>query len=131
MADAVTIATSGLRAQKQKVGVAAHNIANVSTAGAVPTAQGVSTVYRPLQAQFHSLPNGGVGVNITEKNDAYHLSYNPSAAYADAQGLIAVPNVDLAQEIVDAMMAKNAFKANALTIKVGDEMERKLLDTLL
>lgn len=67
MTDAITIATSGLRAQKQKMGVAAHNIANVLTAGPVPTAEGVSTVYRPLQAQFHSLPQGGVEVNITEK----------------------------------------------------------------
>ena len=44
---------------------------------------------------------------------AYSAGYDPSAPLANAQGLVAVPNVDLATAVVDQIMALQSYKANA------------------
>lgn len=137
MTDAVSIALSGLTAQKQRLAVSASNIANVSTAGSVPSADPsapASTVYRPLQANLTSVniqgEGAGVKAEISEKQNPYSVIYDPTNFYANNEGLIAVPNVDLAEEIVKTMETKNAFKATLSVIKTEDEMMGDLLDIL-
>ena len=131
MVDAISIALSGLNAQKQKLAATANNIANVSTSGAVPTATNNSTVYKPLQTTFTSLDQGqGVTANITPDEKGYTVTFDPSSPFANDQGQIAVPNVDLAQEAVNAIEAKLAYKANISVIKTQEDMNKELLDTL-
>lgn len=45
-----------------------------------------------------------------------------------APGALETSNVDLAQEAVDQILAKNAFRANANVIRTADEMTGALLD---
>jgi len=132
MTDVVSIALSGLNAQQKRLAATASNIANVSTSGRVPTAgpsAPASTVYRPLMANLTSLGTGGVWADITVDPQGYSLSYDPSSPYANSEGMIAVPNVDLTQEIVKTMEIENAFKANLAVLKTQDEMLGELLDT--
>lgn len=132
MTDVVSIALSGLNAQQKRLAATASNIANVSTSGSVPTAgpsAPASTVYRPLTANLTSLGTGGVRADITADPQGYSLSYDPSSPYANSEGMIAVPNVDLTQEIVRTMEIESAFKANLAVLKTQDEMLGELLDT--
>lgn len=136
MVDAVSIALSGLNVQKQRLGVSANNIANMSTGGAVPENGQVSTVYRPLEvtAQSVTFENGegaGVQASVSEKNNSYSVVYDPNSAYANAEGLVAAPNVDLAEEAVNLLMTKTAYKANIAVMKTADEMTQSLLDELV
>lgn len=138
MADALSIALSGLTAQKQRLAATASNIANASTAGAVPSADPsapVSTVYKPLNVTFSSLSDdsgqgAGVRANVTPDPEGYTVTYSPNSAFADAGGLIAVPNVDLATEAVHLIETRLAYKANISVIKTQDEMMKDLLDVL-
>jgi len=43
---------------------------------------------------------------------------------------VGAPVSDSARDIVEVISAKEAFQANARIIKVGDEMQEKLLDLL-
>lgn len=140
MVDAISIALSGLRAQSQRLGVAATNIANVSTSGPVPEdgvtpPPGAPKVYIPLEVQQSSLVAGeegaGTTTSVSERDPGYTVIYDPNSVFANDEGLIAVPEVDLASEIVDMLLAKNIFKANLATIWTAEEMQDEALDLIV
>lgn len=134
MIDAISIALTGLTAQKQRLSAAANNIANVSTTGAVPAAGAASTVYQPLTVNLTSLQSGesgaGVRAEVTADADGYTVIYDPSSHYANESGMIAAPNVDLNQEIVSLTEIKMAYKADLSVIRVADEMNQSLMDII-
>ena len=68
--------------------------------------------------------------DVTEIENGYSLSYDPDALGANSEGLVAVPNVDLAQEAVNLIETKALFKANAAVIRTQEEMLGSLLDTV-
>lgn len=134
MVDAISIALTGLTAQKQRLSASASNIANVLTSGPVPEAGGSSTVYRPLRTQLSSLQSDGQGVGVraevTPDENGYTVVFDPASVHADSAGNIAVPNIDLNTEIVNIMETKMAFKVDLSVIKVAKEMDQALLDIL-
>jgi len=144
MTDAVSIALSGLKAQQTRLAAGASNIVNASTTGTVPAASpsapastasgGASvptafSVYRPLNVNLTSLATGGVRADVTADPKGFSLVYDPSSPYANTEGMIAAPNVDLTREIVSLLEIKNSFKANIAVLKTQDEMLGALLDT--
>lgn len=133
MTDALSIALSGLRAQTTRLAATASNIANASTSGTVPNADPsapASTLYTPVTVDLSSQAGGGVSAQVRPDPDAYSVIYDPSSGYANADGLVAVPNVDLAQEAVNLLETKALYKANLSVIKTQDEMLGDLLDTI-
>ena len=59
---------------------------------------------------------------------SYVPSYDPSAPYANSSGLVATPNVELANEAVQQMVARYAFVANANVVRTAAQMLKTLLD---
>ncbi len=53
--------------------------------------------------------------------------YDPNAPYADKNGMVAGPNVDLANEILQQIIASYLFAANAKVMQVGSQMVGTLL----
>lgn len=134
MADVLSIALSGLNAQKQRLEATASNVANATTTGTVPGADSAapaSTVYRPLNVSLTSLAGGGVAATTTADENGYSIVYDPSSPHANGQGEIAAPNVDFIREMVSLLETKTAFKANLAVIRTQDEMTGELLDTLV
>lgn len=131
MTDTLSIALSGLMAQDQRLSATASNIANAETTGALPTPQNpATTVYKPLNVSYTTLPNGGVEAHVTPDQNGYTAAYDPTSAYANAQGLVAAPNVDLGQEIVNLLVTKTLYKANIDVIKTESKMLGDLVDTV-
>jgi flagellar basal-body rod protein FlgC len=135
MVNALSIAISGLLAQGQRMAVSANNIANASTTGSLPTAETpTSTVYKPLDVSYAALTiNGtgsGVAATVTENLQGYSPVYDPTNIYANKDGVIAAPNVDLIQENINILESKTVFKANLSVIKAQDQMLGDLLDTI-
>ncbi len=135
MMDAISIAMTGLTAQKQKLAVTANNIANATTGGRVPDTANpsapASTVYQPLEAHFSPMgENGGVLVDIRQKEPGYTAYFDPTNINVNEMGLVAAPNVDYAEEFVNLLEIKTAFKANLAVIKTQEEMLGEMLDTL-
>jgi flagellar basal-body rod protein FlgC len=131
MSDVLSIALSGLVAQQTRVSVAASNIANVTTTGRVPTpADSATTVYRPQDVSLTALLGGGVQAGVAESQNGLSLSYDPSSIYANNEGYIATPNVDLTRELVNVLESKTLFRANISVIKTQEKMNEDLLNII-
>lgn len=134
MVDAVSIALTGLTAQKQRLAASANNIANVLTSGEVPAPGVTSNVYKPLRTQLTSLQADGAGIGVradtVADENGYTVIFDPTSAYANGQGNIAVPNVDLNTEFVNITETKAAYKADISVLKIAKEMDEALLDIL-
>jgi len=135
MADTLSIILSGLMAQGQRFAVSANNIANTATVGALPTAASpASTIYKPLSVSYTALTaggyGGGVSATVLEDQNGYSPVFDPSSVYANNQGLIAAPNVDLARESVNIIETKLLFKANLMALKTQNDMLGELLNTV-
>ena len=139
----LSIATSGLSAASLRVSVAASNIANVNTTGPLPVSGGSSTsagagiaptfpaAYVPLRvdqvSQSSGSTPGGTVATVSAVSPSYTAQSDPSASFANQDGLVAAPNVDIASEFVELATAKYSFIANAKVIQAYAET----MDTLL
>ena len=122
---------SGLMAARQRLGVAASNVANAGSDGALPGSgapPGSPQPYAPLRVDQRSLLSGGTQAVVSQVDPASVTGYDPDAPYANAEGEVAVPNVDLASEAIGAMTARRAYEANAKMIAVADDIDRMAID---
>ncbi|WP_128924796.1 flagellar basal body rod protein FlgC [Bradyrhizobium guangxiense] len=143
-----SIATSGLSAASLRANVAASNIANVRTTGPLPASgasSGTSAVtgsssiaptfpaaYVPLRVdqvdQSSGSAPGGTTATVSTVSPSYTAQSDPSAPFANQDGLVAAPNVDIAGEFVQLAAAKYSFIANAKVIQAYAETTESLLD---
>jgi flagellar basal-body rod protein FlgC len=131
-----------------RLNVAASNIANVLTTGPLPATGGpgasgggavsssnnsnLPAVYVPLQVNqvdrsSGSTP-GGTVATVSAVSPGFVPQYDPSAPYANQDGLVAAPNVDLASEFVQLLTAKYAFAANAKVVQTYHDTTKSLFD---
>jgi len=104
---ALSAGASGLNANQQALGVAAHNVANAGTQG-----------YQPQQAQFHEASPGGTGVTLSAQG----------RGLAASEGAAAGSGTDLATEITNSLVYKAGFQLNAKVIQAADERIGTLID---
>ncbi|SON54600.1 putative proximal rod protein [Hartmannibacter diazotrophicus] len=129
MLSAIRSSLSGMMAASKRLEVSAANVANVRTTGKVPDATGASNAYAPAVVS-QTATASGVATQVTTKPQPYRLAYDPDSPNANADGLVAEPNVDLTSEVVNQISAKFAYEASVKTLKVADEMTQKTLDIL-
>ena len=139
----LSIATSGLSAAGLRLNVAASNIANVLTTGPLPTGgsqasdggagsssnnSNLPAVYVPLQVNQADQPGGGTIATVSAVSPGFVPQSDPGAPFANQDGLVAAPNVDLASEFVQLLTAKYAFAANAKVVQTYYDTTKSLLD---
>lgn len=122
--NAMSIARSGLDASMLRLTASASNIANAQSYGAVPGGGG-QAAYQPVRAELSPGAGGGVQGRLVPVDPAYRLTYDPASVHANAQGMIAAPNVDMTGELVEQLSAKLAFEANLKVVSTMSEMERR------
>ena len=135
MSDIFSIALSGMRDSVLRISNAVTNIVNASSTSRVPsTTSEQTTNFQPQDVVTLSQEGGdqalGVRSVLTPRDPAYRIVAGGSSTFANEQGLIAAPNVDLASEIVATKLAELTYSANAAVIKAAKENDEKLLDTL-
>lgn len=133
-----SIALSGLLAQAQRIAGSASNVANARTTGARPDPAGVipenqPAPYRPVDTVQQSVVGAdgqGLGTSTTyqPRRPATVAEYSPDSAFADKNGLVDAPNVDLASEAIDQTIALRAYQANLKAFETADEMTREALN---
>jgi flagellar basal-body rod protein FlgC len=133
---AVVAAGSALSAERVRLEAAVSNLANAeSTRG--PDGQPyrrrdvvLSTAdVNSFDATLGRASNA-VGVKVVavvEDQSAFRRRYEPSHPDADAEGFVALPNVDAADEMVDMLSAARAYQANLTAIGlIRDLLQRSL-----
>lgn len=129
MIGTINIALSGLEAATKRVSASASNIANLQTTGSVE--EDGQAPYDPLTTQQTSLnidgTGAGVRTDIVSANRPFVPTYSPDSPFANSEGLIGVPNINLAEEAVNLLLAEVSYKANIATLKTADELSDDLL----
>lgn len=124
--------------------VAASNIANANTTGPLPGSgasagagsSGIAptfpAAYVPLRvdqvAQSSGSTPGGTVATVSMVSPSFTAQSDPGAPFANQDGLVAAPNVDLVGEFVELETAKYSFIANAKVIQAYAETTDTLLD---
>ena len=129
MIQGISISLSGLMAQSKRLAVSADDVANMRSRGVDPEGPTEQPgAYRPKQVQELSLGAGGVRGEVRPVTPPSVQTYEPSSPDADAEGLVYRPNVNLAEELVNQILAQRAYEANAAAIRTQDEVTDSLLD---
>ncbi len=136
LSDAITASATALDAQRARIEVAVSNIANAeSTRG--PDGQpyrrrDVVLRAEPIEPFSDSLGRAeaiGVTVNeIVEDQSPFRRRYEPAHPDADAEGFVAMPNVDVPEEMVDMLGAARAYQANLTAINLIRDTIQKALE---
>lgn len=124
MVNPISASVSGLYAQTQKFANTAQNIVNADTQSRVGGANG----YQPVDTVTLST-SGGVRATTQAREPAQITTYAPDSPYANAKGEVAVPNVNVTEELLAGKQAEQAYKAAAATLRVASEMEETLLNS--
>lgn len=128
MGNAIGIALSGLKSASLRLNASASNVANMQTSGSLTDKN--NAPYAALTTKSETLGiSGGVYTQKLEKDPAFVPAYGPNSPFADENGLIGIPNVDLAEEVVNMKLAEISYKANLKTINVAGDLFDELLDT--
>lgn len=133
MSIASTIAVSGLNDASLRLQVAASNIANSLSDGPLPDAtspESFPVAYTPFQVNQSDLVDGGTSATVTAVTPPTISSFDPTAPFANSNGMVASPNVDLANEFVQLMIARISYAANAQVIRADAQMSASLLNIL-
>jgi len=129
MSSISTIALSGMNAAARRLQVSASNVANVASTGALANAGGTApTTYAPLELVQTASAGGGTQTTVTAATPSTIAAFDPQAPFADSNGLVAAPNIDLSQEMIGQMIASYSFDANATVMTADDRMTKTLLD---
>ena len=127
------ISGSALTAERFRSDIALQNIANADT---TETAEGGP--YRRKQVTFAEQKlsfsdeldrvSGGVKVsNVVESDRDFQPVYDPTNPNANEEGYVMYPNVDTTEEMVDLMVASNAYNLNLTALNVTKAMIDKTL----
>ncbi len=125
---------SGLMAQSKRLAVSADNVANMRSRGlredgpAQASGEGQPGAYVPKRVDDVTTQGGGVRAEVRPVTPPSVEVYAPSRPDADANGVAAIPNVNLAEELVTQIQAQRAYEANAKAIQTQDELTDSLLD---
>lgn len=124
MFDVMDIAASGLTAQRTRMDTIAGNIA----AANIPGRAGGPEPYRrrfTLFAQGQAGKPGKAGVHVKEiraDRTPFQRRFEPGHPYADKEGYVLYPNVDMAYEMVNSIEASRAYEANITMMEVTKSM---------
>jgi flagellar basal-body rod protein FlgC len=129
----LSIATSGMAAASRRLEVSASNVANALSDGPLPSADAAvkaqyPAAYTPLRVDQVETAGGGTRANVAQVSPSYVSTYDPNAPYADGKGMVASPNVDLANEAVQQIIARYTFAMNVQVVRTYERMMKSLLD---
>lgn len=134
------IAGSAMSAQTVRLNTTSSNIANAES-----VASSVDQTYRARHpvflAQYTSAMGQGVtdpvtgqataGVNVAgvvESNAPLQLRYEPDHPYANEEGYVAYPNVNVVEEMTNMISASRSFSTNADVMNTAKQMMSQVLN---
>ena len=138
--NSLALSASGLDVQRQRMNVIASNLANVNSSKSVnggpfrrrdllirsaPVGQPFRNM---LDAAVRQEPPGVQAVRIVEDRRPPRQVYEPHHPDADAQGNVAMPDINVMEEMVNLLTASRAYEANVTAMNVTKTMAQKALE---
>jgi len=129
------IAVSGLKTQRTRMNVIANNIANALTTR-MPSGEG------PFRRQMAIVRGESLGPRATAGEYGVRVKgivadpsplrtvYDPGHPDADGEGYVRYPNVDIAVEMTNLVVAQRAYDANTAVVVSDKRMAQKALEII-
>jgi len=126
--------TAALDAERTRLDVISENIANAQTSRGIdgkPYQRRVVVFENSLQQALdasHGTPATAPHVARISKDSRPPLQvYEPGHPDADARGMVAMPNINIHEEMADMIAASRAFEANLAVVKNSRAMAMQTL----
>ncbi len=136
VAPGLGISASGLEAERMRIEIAAHNLANVNSTkdvegGVFQRRQAVFTAMYDEAIDGESRGLKGVKIDNVIRDDAAPVSkYMPWHPEADGNGYVQLPNISSMVEMLDIMTATRAYEANLSAMRQAKTMFNATIDLL-
>jgi len=136
----MNVSSSALSAERTRMNLISGNLANAS---ATRTPEGgpykrKDAVFSatPVENRFSRALDGATGrevrqvevVQILEDRNPPRMQYDPSHPDADPQGYVAMPNVNVVEEMADMINATRTYEANVAAVQAAKSMALKTLE---
>ena len=141
--DSLSVSASGMSAQRMRAALLVENIANSETTrtpeggpyrrkDAIFTTDQVGSAFgSELDAQLGGQGSTGVRVaGISVDKSEPEKRYMPGHPDADANGYVAFPKMNPAEDMVDLMSANRSYQANVAAMSAVKDMIQKSIDLL-
>ncbi len=139
---ALNTSVSGMTAQRLRVNTISENIANAQTTRTpeggpyrrreviLAAVSNDRTFEEELRSQDRSLSTATEVkvVGMTQDRRPPILRYEPGHPDANEEGYVAMPNVNVMEEMVNMMMASRAYEANTAAFNASKKMAESALD---
>lgn len=120
---------SGLQGASMRLANSANNIANVNSTSSITPQGREGGPFVPNDITQAAIePTGGVETNLRARDPAERQMFDPTNPASDENGVVALPNVDMADEAVEQIIARNSFQGNLSALRAEMENQESLLD---
>ena len=125
------IAGSAMTAQSMRLNVVASNMANAdsvtSSNGQPYRARQVVFQAKPLNASMPKGAAGGVVAKVVDDPSPMKLIYDPKSPYANEQGYVTMPNVNVVEEMTNMISASRSYQASVEMMNTTKSMIQRTL----
>jgi flagellar basal-body rod protein FlgC len=137
---AMEVTASGLNAERSRMNTIASNLANAKTTRTAeggpykrldPVFQAVpmSTKFEDLVGEKAAQATSSVRVDSIRQDDSPpQMVFDPGHPDADASGYVAMPNVNVVQEMVNMITASRAYESGVTVMQTVKGMARSALN---
>jgi flagellar basal-body rod protein FlgC len=132
LTDSFFIASSGMRAQSERIRVVAENIANANSVALGPD----GSPYRRKVISFTNEMDRELGVDLVKverigrDRAPFQLRFEPGHPAANADGYVEYPNVSSLVEMMDMREAQRSYRANLKVLETTRSLAGRTLDLL-
>ena len=123
---------SALAAERVRMDVITQNIANVNTTRGLDGTpyQRQQVIFEAVLQQAQGMGEGPKTLEVTriEKDQRPpRLVFSPGHPDADAEGMVAFPNISIHEEMADYIVASRAYEANLAVVRNARSMAMQTL----
>lgn len=137
---AINVSSTALSAERTRLNLISGNLANAGTTrtpeGGPYKRKDAVFAATPFEKQFDRAMDGTTAQQvrqvqvqqIIEDQNPPRLQYDPGHPDADAQGYVAMPNVNVVEEMTDMINATRVYEANITAVQAAKSMALKTLE---
>jgi flagellar basal-body rod protein FlgC len=138
--DAIHTSSSGLSAQRLRMNLISGNLANVNTTrtrgGGPYRRKEAIFAARPLEESFKRILSNRLNRQLSivkvdrvlEDSNQPVMKYDPQHPDADEKGYVAMPNINVMEEMVNMISATRGYEANVTALKAAKDMASRALE---
>ena len=138
--NAMNVSSSALAAERTRMNLISSNLANANSTrtpegGPYKRKDAVFSA-TPVQTRFNNLLDSASGrevrqvevMQVVEDQNPPRMQYDPSHPDANPQGYVAMPNVNVVEEMADMINATRSYEANVTAVQAARSMALKTLE---